>query len=60
MDKDIPHCKVDSGRGKLVKKLAVIDLLRGHSTVQGAVRRPREEGNPFGNTTISNSDDVMR
>lgn len=47
---------MDSGRGKRVEKLAVIDLLSGHSTVQGAVRRALEEGYP----TIPNPYDGMK
>lgn len=35
-----------------VEKQAVIELLGGNSTAQGA-RRPDEEVNPFGNTWIS-------
>lgn len=44
-----------------MEKKAVIDLLIGHSSVQGAVRRPKErergEGNPLG---ISNPHDNMK
>lgn len=40
-------------------KKAVIDLLRGHSRVQGAGRKPGEEVNPLGRLEFFNLCDVI-